>query len=248
MSKKIIIANWKLNPITESEAVRLAKAVDEKDVVICPPFPFLSAVKKVMKKSRLGSQDSFWDGPPSGSGAYTGEVSAPMLKKLGVQYVILGHSERRRHLGETDEMINKKVLAALKSGLEVILCVGEPAEIRKEGSSAAKTFVSHQLSKNLKGASRAVTVAYEPVWAISTSRDPNLKETPEMILEMADLIKSFFAKNPPVSQSKVIYGGSVTSDNIGRIIHYKDIEGALVGGASLRSVEFKKIIKISKNY
>ena len=239
-----------MNPATEAGAKKLAKSIDKKNVVICPPFEYLSAVHKVLKKAKLGSQDVFWENPKFG-GAYTGEISPTMLKNIGVKNVIIGHSETRRYLNETDIIVNKKVLSALKSGLKVILCVGEPAKIRKRGSTASKVFVKNQILNDLKGIQKLktkvknLTVAYEPIWAISTSRDKSLKETPELILEMVKFIKNSASSRFAIRNLPVFYGGSVTSKNIARIIKHTEIAGALVGGASLSSSEFNKIIKIT---
>ena len=257
---KLIVANWKLNPEKLSAAVKLAKAIDKKGVVICPPFPFLEAVRKNIKRARLGSQNVFWEE----KGAYTGEVSPSMLKDSKVEYVIVGHSERRRWLHETDGMINKKVLAALRAGLKVILCVGEPAKrgltrtprglTRNEQS--AKNYIRKQLEKDLRGAQflrnkkslrrsayglrkSALLVAYEPIWAIGTGK----ADRPSDTAEMAKFIKKFLSTTyhlPPTT--KVLYGGSATSRNIKSFLKYKEIDGALVGGASLKVSEFKKII------
>ncbi|MBI2034013.1 MAG: triose-phosphate isomerase [Candidatus Liptonbacteria bacterium] len=243
MNRKILVANWKMNPQRESEAIKLTKAIDAKNVVICPPFPFFKSVKSVIKKASLGAQDAFWEE----RGAYTGEVSPLMLKKLGVDYVIIGHSERRRWLHETDEMINKKVKVALKVGLKAILCVGEPLSVRKKGLQAAKNFVKNQLREdlkniyNLKPKTYNLIVAYEPIWAIGTGKPDNPKET----AEMSRFIKEYLKPKTYNLKPKVLYGGSVTSLNIGRILEYNEIQGALVGGASLKVNEFKKIIKIA---
>ncbi|TSC81630.1 MAG: triosephosphate isomerase (TIM) [Parcubacteria group bacterium Gr01-1014_20] len=241
-----------MNPLSLSEALKIAKATDFKNVVICPPFPFLIPVKNHLRKAGLGAQDIFWGGLPTGGGAYTGEVSGVMLKKSGASFVIIGHSERRRVLGETDEIINKKIKVALAAGLRVVLCIGEPAEVRKKGETAAKIFVKSQLTKDLKNIlgrrvrAQNLIVAYEPVWAISTSRDPKLTETPEMIVQMIRFIKNLLGSKFKVQGSRILYGGSVTAENIERIIKHKEIDGALVGGASLKPVEFKKIIQIAK--
>ncbi len=244
--KKLIIANWKMNPASEKEAVKLAAKTEKgalksgNDVVIAPPFPFLASVKKVLKKAKLGAQDDFWEN----QGAYTGEISPAMLKSFGVKYVIAGHSERRR-LGETDDAINKKVKASLKIGLKPVLCVGEPLEVRKKGLAAAKNFVKGQLKKDLKGVSQSgLIVAYEPVWAISTNKGAK-PDKPEDSLEMIRFIKAFLRKERKMKPA-VLYGGSVTSKNAESFIQYQDINGALVGGASLKSEEFIKIIKSSK--
>lgn len=239
--KKLIIANWKENPVSAKLAISLAQKTEKgisktgNEIVVAPPFIFLEPVKKVLKKAKLGAQDDFWEN----QGAHTGEVSPLMLKSSGVKYVIVGHSERRR-LGETDEMINKKLKAALKTGLKPILCVGEPAQIRRKGLSAAKNFVKKQLGKDMKGLARAkgVIVAYEPIWAISTNKDAKA-DKPEDSLEIIKFIKK-------IAHSRVLYGGSVTSKNAKSFLQYKEIDGALVGSASLDSVEFKKIININK--
>jgi len=238
-SSKLLIANWKLNPETSWAAIRLAKAVDKKGVVICPPFIFLTEIKKVLKRAALGAQDVFWEE----KGAYTGEVSAAALRDLGVKYVIIGHSERRRWLRETDEMINKKVRAALGAGLKAILCVGEPLSVRRQGLATAKKFVKNQLKKDLKSISMShvadrlsLIIAYEPVWAIGTGR----ADKPEETVEMAKFIKS---QLPATGyRLPVLYGGSVNSLNARNFLQYKDINGALVGGASLNAKEFGKII------
>ena len=247
--KKLLIANWKMNPISESEAIRLAKSSDEKNVVICPPFPFLSAVKNVLRKADLGAQDVFWQNPIPG-GAFTGEVSIGMLKKIGVTHVIIGHSERRNYLSETDEMVNQKVKSALAFGLKVILCVGEPLSVRRESLNAAKSFVKSQLIKNLKGFENYklkienLIIAYEPIWAIGVGKP----DKPEDSATMASFIKDFLKTKTYNLQPNVVYGGSVTSANAGRIFEHKEIDGALVGGASLKANEFKKIINITKEF
>mgnify|MGYP001561535572 CR=1 FL=1 len=239
-----MIANWKMNPASESEAVKLARAVDAKNVVVCPPFPFLKAVGSIIKKASLGAQDVFWENSPTGGGAYTGEISAKMLKGLGVSYVIVGHSERRRWLHETDEMINRKVRAAVQAGLKVILCVGESLSVRKKGLQAAKNFVKNQLRgdlqniRNLKPKTHNLTIAYEPIWAIGTGKP----DDPAQTAEMSRFIKNYLKPKTLNPKPKVLYGGSVTSLNIKRISEYNEIDVALVGGASIKANEFKKIV------
>jgi triosephosphate isomerase len=229
---KILIANWKASPKTLAEAAKLARAIDAPNVVVAPPFPFLEEVRKTVRRGMLGAQDVFWtDGP------YTGEISAGQLKKLGVKYVIVGHSERRRHLGESDLIINRKLKAAMAAGLKVVLCVGEGPEYHCN-AKAAKSFVRGQLRKDLVGIRnrnlgiRNLIVAYEPVWAIGTG----LADSPKHAAKMAKSIKSFI-------NARVLYGGSVTSKNAARFLSLPEISGALVGGASLNAGEFKKIIK-----
>ena len=243
--KKLIVANWKSNPNDLASAVKLAKAIDEKNVVIAPPFPFLPAVYKQLKKSALGAQDLFWaDGP------YTGEVSAEDLKILKVKYVIIGHSERRKNLKETDEMINLKLGAALKSGLKAVLCVGESVATRKKGIKEAKKFVKKQLVADLKSLKTNsyklqtnLIVAYEPIWAISTEKGSK-PDTPEDAVEMIKFIKGILYSKFHILNPKVLYGGSVTTKNARSFLERKEINGALVGGASLLPLEFRKVINV----
>jgi len=254
--KKLIIFNWKMNlPILSerSEVIKSStppfsqKGRGDVEIVICPPFTHLEKVKTLLpSKIKLGAQNCFWENV----GAYTGEISPKMLKNLGVEYVIIGHSERRRYLNETDEMINKKVLAALKAGLKVVLCVGEPtrkAQIaeRKAQVSYAKQYVKKQLQRDLKTISASrfaisnLIIAYEPIWAIG-SKQP---DTPKDALEMIKYIKQFSIFNFQFSNPKVLYGGSVDSKNIESFIKYKEIDGALVGSASIKIKEVKEILK-----
>lgn len=240
---KILISNWKSNPRDPKSAVKLAKAIDKKVVVIAPPFPFLSAVGKVIKKSALGAQDLFWaDGP------FTGEVSAQDLKILKVKYVIVGHSERRKNLKETDEMINLKLKAALQAGLKAVLCVGEPAVVRKKGIKEAKKFVKKQLTKDLESLKTInyklktnLIIAYEPVWAISTEKGSK-PDTPQDAVEMIKFIKEILCSKFYILNPKVLYGGSVTAKNAGEFLREKSVDGALIGGVSLRPLEFNRII------
>lgn len=221
---KLIIANWKCNPQTLAEAKKLFNGVKDTGAIICPPFIYLS----VFNYKFLGAQDCHYEQ----SGAFTGEVSPKMLKDLGCKYVIIGHSERRIHLQETDEMINKKLKAALKKGLTPILCVGE-----KKGEKA-EIVVGNQLNKDLEGIAKKnlnkIIIAYEPVWAISTSGGGYC--SPERANEVRKIIKRKVT-------NKIIYGGSVDSKDVKG---YLDIgfEGVLVGSASLDAKEF---VKINKN-
>lgn len=243
--KKLIVANWKMNPKSVAEAKRLFAAVSKTarrlknaEAVICPPFPYFSKLQAPSSKVSLGGQDVFWEQ----SGAYTGEVSPKMLKELGVRYVIIGHSERRRHFGETDEMINKKVKAALAVGLAVILCVGETLEQRKAGQT--KQVLRRQLHRALVGIRSLVighgslVVAYEPVWAIGSG----MPETPQNANTAAALIWKILGASP-----RVLYGGSVNAQNIGKYLAMPQISGALVGGASLSSQEFGRILMIAEH-
>ncbi len=228
--KKLIIFNWKMNPASPKEAVTLFNSIPRKiknsEIVVAAPFVYLNNLKS---KIKLATQNVFWED----KGAFTGEISPLMLKNMGVEYAIIGHSERRKYLNETDEMINKKVSASLKVGLKVILCVGEDLKIRNRSIKAVKNFVKNQLKKDLKGIkNKNLIIAYEPIWAIGTGRACPPKDA----LEMTKFIKI-------IINTKVIYGGSVDSKNIKDFVKYKEIDGALVGGASLKPKEVKRIIK-----
>jgi len=243
----LIVFNWKENPETSREASRLftelaaaSKNNGRATIVACPPFVYLAELSKKLAAVRgrflLGVQDIFWEN----KGAYTGEIGSAMLRGIGknVQYAIVGHSERRQFLGETDDMVNKKVRAAIAAGFHVILCVGEPIAIRKKGIGAARQYVKNQLKKDLHGVSLSHTkgsglaIAYEPIWAIGTGRNC----PPAEALAMAKFIKDIAGNYP------VLYGGSVDGANIGDYLCYDEINGVLVGGASLRGKEIKKII------
>src|SRR3989344_1797442 len=243
--KKILAFNWKMNPTALEEAISLAKASDYSGVIIMPPFIFLEEVGEMLKKANLGAQDVFWENPPAGGGAFTGEVSAIELKNLGVEYVIVGHSERRQKLNETDAMINKKVLTGMEAGLKVILCVGESLLIRRRGKKAVENFIKNQLQKDLKGIENLkfkienLMIAYEPVWSIGAG----VADTPQDAAEMIKYVKEFLISNFQFSNIKVLYGGSVDSKNIENFVKYKDIDGFLVGGASLKPEEINEIIQ-----
>lgn len=253
MAQKLLAANWKENPKTKAQAIRLFKDVAKikrgKNVqaVICPPFIYLEHIadvfKKMPAKSRLalGAQDVFWEE----KGPFTSEVGPRMIRSLGAHYAIIGHSERRKWLHETDAMINKKVKSALADGLHVILCVGESIVVRKKGVLAAERFVRSQLTKDLVGIDRTkqnarrIIIAYEPIWAIGTGR----YDTPGDAMRMAIFIKNIL-KRMGQKSAKVLYGGSVNSKNVADYVTLKEIDGALVGGASLKAGEFKKMISI----
>lgn len=238
MNKKILILNWKMNPATLQEASVLAQASDHENVVVVPPFPFLSAVSEALIKARLGAQDLFWEE----KGAFTGEVSAEELKSLGVSHVIIGHSERRHKLGETDEVIAKKLKAAVDFGLTPILCVGETEEEKNKGMQ--REVISRQMQSalclvndQLERSNKELFIAYEPVWAIGTG-DP---ETPEGAAETIKYIKSLVASHCTMN-ARILYGGSVDSKNLKDFLSVKEIDGALVGGASLKIGEVEKMI------
>lgn len=249
--RKIIVANWKMNPNLLAEAKSLFRKVRQasqgvKNVttVICPPFVWLPLFSKQKKSIFLGGQDVFWET----QGAFTGEVSPLMLKELGCQYVIVGHSERREFLGETNEMINQKVKAALKAGLKVVLCVGEKTRIETKKSKVVSGVIEEQLQKALSGISTRlvldILVAYEPIWAIGTG----VADNPDDVLQASLLIRKVVAKlfsQEKAEKIKVLYGGSVTSKNVASFLAQPNIDGALIGTASLKPEEFSKILKIA---
>ena len=247
--RKLLIANWKENPGTRSAAMALflatARAKKNHDAVVCPPFIYLEDIAAKFKNLRLKqnlalvAQDIFWQE----NGAFTGAVGPKMIRSLNARYVIIGHSERRRYLKETDAMVNKKVRAALNDDLIVILCVGESENIRNKGMRAAEAFIKNQLKKGLSGVSPAaiksgrVIIAYEPIWAIGTGNN----DSPKDAVAMAKFIKKSL-KVGSSGRLKILYGGSVNSKNIADFVQYKEIGGALVGGASLNAKEFEKML------
>ena len=252
MERKLIIANWKSNPATEKDALRIFRGIvagvrkAKAEVVVCPPFVLLSALSHVagrMSRVSLGAQDVFWEH----GGAHTGAVSPEMLANLGVKWVIIGHSERRR-LGETDLDICRKVRAAIAGGLQGILCVGEALSVRKKGISVAEQFVRKQLAQALACIPRRypfpserLVIAYEPVWAISTNRKAK-PDTPEnaalMIAYIKKVLRSRFYILPTV-----LYGGSVNTRDAKGFLAHPGIDGALVGGASLKPKDFTAIVR-----
>jgi len=255
--KLLVVANWKMNPQSLVEAKSLFKSISRglKDikkrnleVVVCPPFLYLSILGTSTSARRgasyggltLGSQDCFWEG----KGAFTGEISPLMLRNLDCQYVILGHSERRRYIPETDENINKKITAVLKSKLNPIFCIGE-TQGEKNGGKTQKVL-SSQIRKGLKGIVKKeikkVVFAYEPVWAIGTG-NPCLPVEGKRVI---DFIRKTVAKiyDRKISEKiSILYGGSVNSQNAAPYIFEAGFQGLLVGGASLDAREFIRLIK-----
>jgi len=248
MRKPIVAGNWKMNKtVAESrqlvaELVPGLQAVDSVERVLCPPFTSLMAVAAMLEGTeiRLGAQDMYWEA----SGAYTGEVSPLMVKEL-CQYVIIGHSERRTYFGEMDETVNRKVKAALAHGLLPIMCVGETLAENEAGRTAE--VVSRQMRAGLAGVElkdgKSLYIAYEPVWAIGTGRAATADGANKVI---AEVIRPALATlfNPQISQEvRVLYGGSVTGKNAADFFTMPDIDGALVGGASLKVEEFVPITR-----
>ncbi|MDE2223083.1 MAG: triose-phosphate isomerase [Candidatus Omnitrophica bacterium] len=251
MRKPIIAGNWKLNK-TPHEAIGLINElkrelvdVEGVDMVVCPPFTALADAADALTESNiaLGAQNIFWED----AGAFTGEVSGPMLKDLGVAYVIIGHSERRQFFHETNETVNKRLRAALKHGLTPIVCVGENLAQRE----ANKTFdiIKDHAEGSLSGLSaedmKKVVLAYEPVWAIGTGKTATPAQAQEVHAFIRQLLIKIF--NASVAESvRIQYGGSVTPENIAALIGQPDIDGALVGGASLKAPSFAAIVKAAQ--
>ena len=240
---KLIVANWKMNPRTVDEEVALAKAADVKELAVAPPFPFLASVSAVLRRASLAAQDL----SSEDEGAFTGEVSASQLREFGVTYVIVGHSERRHHLAETDEVIARKVATALKHRLTPILCVGETREERASGGKEAVIERQLKIGLSIAGSVAKVIIAYEPLWAISASPGAHA-DTVHDTAGMVQYIRSVLAAIGKGEAEAIIYGGSVTSKNIEEFLSYQDIGGALVGGASLKKEEIKKIVKAAATY
>ncbi len=250
MRKPLIAGNWKMNKDVK-EGLELAKALkcsrldDDVNVLICPPFTSIYAIIDELKKSsiKIGAQNMHFEN----SGAFTGEVSPSMLKCMGVEYVIIGHSERRQHFGETDQIINKKIKAALQNGLKPILCLGESLKQREMGMQGAT--VRKQLTIDLKGIdindALNIVVAYEPIWAIGTGLTASNEQANEMASYIRNILGEIFTKE--YADDMIIqYGGSVKASNISELMSQSDIDGALVGGASLIADEFIKIVNFEK--
>ena len=246
--RKFIAGNWKMNA-SKATAVELAKALvaqigslEAVDLAVCPPFVYLEAVGKAVAGSRLalGAQDMFYEA----DGAFTGEISGAMLKDVGCRYAILGHSERRHVIGESDELINRKVLKALADGLGPIFCVGELLQEREAG--ATLEVVSRQVRIGMEGVSKAeaskVTVAYEPVWAIGTGKTATPAQAQEVHAMIRRLLERMYDAEL-AGKVRIQYGGSVKPSNAAELLHQGDVDGALVGGASLKAADFVGIVK-----
>ena len=251
MQRKYFVGgNWKMNTTLES-ACELARGLAGQlsdghaaEVAVYPPFPYLLSVQAILRERevgiRLGAQD-VWDKP---AGAYTGEVSAEMLLECGAQSVLIGHSERRHVIGETDDLINRKVLRALEAGLRVVLCVGETLDQREAGETDAVN--ERQLRLGLREvpgeAMGQVVVAYEPVWAIGTGRSATAQDAQDAHVRIRSVLADEFC-DAVAQGTRVIYGGSVKSTNAGELFACPDIDGGLIGGASLDATEFVKIVR-----
>lgn len=243
MRKPLIAANWKMNKsIGEAEEfirsfLPLVKDVDDVDILIAPPFTSLISSAGLLQEShvKLAAQNVFYEE----KGAFTGEISAQMVLSAGCTSVIIGHSERRQYFSETDEVVNKKIKQARKSGLEVILCIGESLKAREDG----KLFevLENQLTDSLQDLQLdGITIAYEPIWAIGTGKTA----TDEQANWAHAFVRNWLRKNKEGADStRILYGGSVTPENVGSLMAKPDIDGALVGGASLKPDSFANIVK-----
>jgi len=240
----LIVANWKMHKTTNEtkdfidKFIPLVQNVKDIEIVIAPPFTCLSVANALVKDTniKLAAQDIFWEL----EGAYTGEISGLMLKDVGCSYVIIGHSERRKYFYENDEIINKKIKAALKIGINVILCIGETLQQRETGQTFS--ILSSQLRGGLKEISiNNIVIAYEPIWAIGTGKTATPTQAQQAHGFIRGELKNIYKKD--VKNVKILYGGSVKPENISSLMQQKDIDGVLVGGASLDPESFAKIVK-----
>jgi triosephosphate isomerase len=244
LRRPLIAGNWKMN-LTLAQSLELARAVrggtSAGEVAVCVPFTAITVVAEALRGSavRLGGQDCYWEA----SGAYTGEISAGMLVDAGCSMVIIGHSERRKLFGDVDEWVNKKLGAALKAGLTPIVCVGETLEERE----TQKTWrvLETQIAGGLKGFAPAdlskVVIAYEPVWAIGTGKTATPAQAQEAHLFIRGQLKKLHG-DAFAAGTRILYGGSVTAENVDSLMSQADVDGALVGGASLKKDAFLRIM------
>lgn len=247
LRKKLIAGNWKMNK-TSADGVALTRDIvtavgkqSDVEVVVCPPFTAIESAGKALEGSnvKLGAQNMHFEA----SGAFTGEISAPMLRAIFATHVILGHSERRTLFGETDELVNKKVLSALKNQLRPIFCVGETLAERESGSTLK--VVQTQMERGLEGVNKdqaaSVIVAYEPVWAIGTGKVATTEQAQEVHAFIRGLLTKLFTE--PVAQKvRILYGGSMKPANAPELLAQKDIDGGLIGGASLEARSFVELV------
>lgn len=248
MRTPLIAANWKMNNtvietyLFADRFLPLVQDIKEVELVICPPFTSLVSLEEKLYQSqvKLGAQDMFWEE----KGAFTGEISAGMLTDVGCRYVIIGHSERRQLLGESDVMVNRKLKTALLHGLKPILCVGETLQERK--TNRAREIVKMQLEGALKDIpliGEELVIAYEPVWAIGTGVNASTDDAQEMIGFIRDYMAKLYNRDQ-AEAVRILYGGSVKPDNIEGFMAREDIDGALVGGASLQADTLAEIARL----
>jgi triosephosphate isomerase (TIM) len=248
---KFVAGNWKMfttaptgRDLAEAVAKGCSDLADVR-VAVCPPFPYLSLIGDVLKGTRvaLGAQNVY----PAVEGAFTGEVSPAMLRDVGCRYVIVGHSERRHGLGESEEFINRKVHAALDAGLDVILCIGETLDERK--SSRTESILNGQLTGGLKGVSASsvgrLTISYEPVWAIGTGVNATTQQAQDAHAYIRRRCGELLGAGAADGMT-ILYGGSVKPDNAADLLRQPDVDGALVGGASLKADSFLAIVRAAR--
>ena len=247
LRKAVIAGNWKMNK-TPDEAKEIINAMKplvvdaDCDVVLCVPYIDIFAAQEAAKGSniKIGAENCHW----AESGAFTGEVSAPMLKSIGVEYVIIGHSERRQYFGETDETVNKRVRAALDSGLKVILCVGELLSEREQGIT--NEVVRKQTKVALGGVSHEeldnILIAYEPVWAIGTGKTATADQANEVNHAIREVVGELYCPHCAAGLT-IQYGGSMNAKNAEELLSKEDVDGGLIGGASLKAEDFSVIVK-----
>ncbi len=246
MRKPIIAGNWKMNNTVAAgtqlikDLAPLVKDNNKVDIVVCPTFTALAAVAEAAKNTNIhvGAQNVHWEK----SGAFTGEISTDMLKEIGVEYVVIGHSERREYFGETDEGVNKRSRAALAAGLIPIICCGETLEIREAGTTNA--FVEKQIKAALDQMSAEdvskLVIAYEPIWAIGTGKTATFEQAEEVCSVIRETVAAKFGKTA-ADEVRIQYGGSVKPATIDGLMQKPNVDGALVGGASLKAPDFARI-------
>ena len=247
MKKPIIAGNWKMNN-TKAEAEQLittlkplVKDVTRTDVVVCVPFTCIEKVKKLVKGSKIkvGAQNVAW----ADKGAFTGEISAAMLKEVGAEYVIIGHSERRQYFGETDKSVNMRLVQALKNELKPIVCIGETLDERNGGKT--EIVLRTQLEGGLEGLTaddmKNVVIAYEPVWAIGTGVTATAEQANTTIKFIRKTLAKMFTR-PVANKVRIQYGGSMNAKNASELMAMSDIDGGLIGGASLKAEDFSKVV------
>lgn len=248
MRKKVIAGNWKMNKVLSEanefidEVVKQVTDSDQVEAIVCAPFPYLATLVDKAKGSnvKISAQNMHF----ADAGAFTGEVSPVMLTDIGVSHVVLGHSERREYFAETDETVNKKVLAAFDHGITPIVCVGESLEQRE--ANETMNHVETQVKKAIEGLSAnqvaETIIAYEPIWAIGTGKTASNEQANEVCTHIRNVIKDVVSGD--VAEQVIIqYGGSVNPDNIGELLTQSDIDGGLVGGASLEAESFVKLVE-----
>ena len=245
--KPVIAGNWKMfNTTSEAatlvnELIPVVARFSDREIVVCPPFTALAAVRPILGETgiKLGAQNVHWED----KGAFTGEISPAMLKDAGCDYVILGHSERRQFFAETDENVNRKLKAVLKAGLIPIVCVGESLSEREAGITS--TVVSRQIKIGLDEIdvenAKKIIIAYEPIWAIGTGRTASATDA-NAVCAFIRLTLTGMLGTPGADAIRIQYGGSVKPDNIDELMGSSDIDGALVGGASLKAADFGRIV------